>query len=182
MKINYELSFVNIKSFSEFYSISSLYPNIKKTGKIKNTNLLFSQTICFILLTLLSIINLYIFFSDWKINEDYFIIGFVCSLVAIVYLFALILAFNLYSASKKEQSSKNNTLIIDKNGITDKTENMSITVNWDKIEHVIIGKNCIVIFFGCSINLHFPIEIRKDLLDGISKYNSNKNIKIIEKY
>ena len=83
---------------------------------------------------------------------------------------------------KKNTKKKKNTLKIDMEGIKDNTNVISISSKWDNINCVVIGKYSICILTEALIYYTFPISIKDKLLNGINKYNTNKDIKIIETY
>lgn len=175
----------NFKSFNEVYSISANYHKIKKTGYLGSTNLVLRFFIALIAYSLLSFMYLDLIFSKDKTQAIVIIFAVIFVLFTILYIFALLGVFSQYFALKKSlklnKSNKKNTLTINEEGIKDDTNNICISSKWKNINSVVIGKYSICILTEATIYYVFPISIKDKLLNGITKYNTNKNLKVIEK-
>lgn len=186
MKILYNEDYGNnFKSFNEVYSISANYHKIKKTGYLGSTNLVLKFFIALIVYGLLSFMYLDLIFSKNKTEIIVIIFAVIFVLSTILYILVLFGIFSQYFALKKslklKKSTKKNTLTINEEGIKDDTNNICISSKWKNINSVVIGKYSICILTEATIYYVFPISIKDKLLKGITKYNTNKNIKIIEK-
>ena len=95
---------------------------------------------------------------------------------------SIIFSFVLgYFGFKKRFDRNNNTLTINKTGITDDMSYCSISIKWDNLMSVVIGEYSIFIFYKNKSCLVFPINIKDKLLSGIEKYNINNELVIINK-
>ena len=191
MKILYEGHYVNnLKSFSEVFSISANYKKIKNNGYLVNRNVVLSFLGYFLVSAILDYVYLKFLFIENHMEPLVIIFSVLFTLTALIYLMALIGFFSQYFALKKQMNSnlkkntkkKKNTLTIDTEGIKDNTNVICISSKWDNINCVVIGKYSICILTEAMIYYTFPIIIKDKLLSGINKYNTNKDIKIIETY
>lgn len=191
MKILYEGHYVNnLKSFSEVFSISANYKNIQKNGYLVNRNVVLSFLAYFFVSVILAYIYLKILFVENHTEPLVIIFSVLFTISTFIYFFALLGFFSQYSSLKKQMNSnlkkntkkKKNTLTIDEDGIKDNTNVICISSKWDNINCVVIGKYSICILTDALIYYTFPISIKDKLLSGINKYNTNKDIKIIETY
>ena len=191
MKILYEEHyFNNLKSFSEVYSISANYKRIQKDGYLVNRNIVLSFLLYFLVSTVLAYVYLKFIFIEQHTEPLAIIFATLFTLTSLIYFFALIGFFSQYFSLKKQMNSnlkkntkkKKNTLTIDTEGIKDNTNVICISSKWDNINCVVIGKYSICILTEALIYYTFPISIKDKLLNGINKYNTNKDIKIIETY
>lgn len=191
MKILYEEHyFNNLKSFSEVYSISANYKKIKNNGYLVNRNVVLSFLGYFLVSSILAYVYLKFLFIENHMEPLVIIFSVLFTLTALIYLMALIGFFSQYFSLKKQMNSnlkkntkkKKNTLTIDTEGIKDNTNVICISSKWDNINCVVIGKYSICILTEALIYYTFPISVKDKLLNGINKYNTNKDIKIIETY
>lgn len=191
MKILYEEHyFNNLKSFSEVYSISANYKKIKNNGYLVNRNVVLSFLGYFLVSAILAYVYLKFLFIENHMEPLVIIFSVLFTLTALIYLMALIGFFSQYFSLKKQMNSnlkkntrkKKNTLTIDTEGIKDNTNVICISSKWDNINCVVIGKYSICILTEALIYYTFPISVKDKLLNGINKYNTNKDIKIIETY
>ena len=191
MKILYEGHYVNnLKSFSEVFSISANYKNIQKNGYLVNRNVVLNFLLYFFVSVILDYIYLKFLFVENHTEPLVIIFSVLFTISTFIYFFALLGFFSQYSSLKKQINSnlkkntkkKKNTLTIDEDGIKDNTNVICISSKWDNINCVVIGKYSICILTEALIYYTFPISIKDKLLSGINKYNTNKDIKIIETY
>ena len=191
MKILYEEHyFNNLKSFSEVFSISANYKRIQRDGYLVNRNIVLSFILYFLVSIVLAYIYLKFIFIEQHTEPLAIIFATLFTLTSLIYFFALIGFFSQYFSLKKQMNSnlkkntkkKKNTLTIDTEGIKDNTNVICISSKWDNINCVVVGKYSICILTDALIYYTFPISIKDKLLNGINKYNTNKDIKIIETY
>jgi hypothetical protein len=191
MKILYEGHYVNnLKSFSEVFSISANYKRIQRDGYLINRNIVLSFLLYFLVSTILAFVYLKFIFIEKHIETLAIIFSVLFTYIALVYFFALLGFFSQYSSlkkhinsdSKKNTKKKKNTLTIDEEGIKDNTNVICISSKWDNINCVVIGKYSICVLTEALIYYTFPTSIKNKLLSGIDKYNTNKDIKIIDTY
>ena len=191
MKILYEGHYVNnLKSFSEVFSISANYKRIQRDGYLINRNIVLSFLLYFLVSTILAFVYLKFIFIEKHTETLAIIFSVLFTISTFIYFFALLGFFSQYSSLKKQMNAslkkntkkKKNTLTIDEDGIKDNTNVICISSKWDNINCVVIGKYSICILTDALIYYTFPISIKDKLLSGINKYNTNKDIKIIETY
>lgn len=182
MKISYNFGLDNLfKQYHEQYYVLTYHKKILKKkffGNIKfltiNVCYLFIMLICLFLWLLLA----------FKYDDFSFFPILVISVCGICILFLLLLIFLFvlgYFGFKKRFDTNNNTLIVDKNGITDNMNHTSVSFKWDSLSSIIIGEYSIFIFSVKKSCLVFPINIKDKLLLGIEKYNVNNELVIINK-
>jgi hypothetical protein len=104
------------------------------------------------------------------------------SMVAIFCAFLYILAVIIITLMGYRARSKvnfKNEVEIDSEGISDTSYyGIKMTVDWDKVEAVVVRKNTIVILTSTPIYFYFDKNKKKDIITAIKKYK--KDITIIE--
>lgn len=100
----------------------------------------------------------------------------------IFFIFTFIGYFIYYQNFKKLKQNKNkSSLNINEEGIIDTTDEITISSKWEQLTYVLIAEYYIVITTTTNIMYLFPIDIKNKLITGINKYNTYKELKIIEK-
>ena len=67
-----------------------------------------------------------------------------------------------------------NTILIDKNGITDESYyGIKMIFNWSKIKGVVIGKRAITILTDTHIYFYFDISKKSEVIKAIEKYGNS---------
>lgn len=100
----------------------------------------------------------------------------------VVYILAILGYFAHYRHFKKIPSTKKkSTLIVNEEGITDITNDITLSNTWGQLTHMFIGDHYIALPTASNVFYIFPIEIKNRLISGIKKYNTNQELKIIEK-
>lgn len=80
---------------------------------------------------------------------------------------------------KKNQIDLINTIVIDEDGITDKSFfKIKINVSWDKIPAVIVKKHTVTFITDTQLFFFFDIKNKEEILKLVKKYS--KNTKVIE--
>lgn len=80
---------------------------------------------------------------------------------------------------KKNQIDLINTIIIDEEGITDKSFfKIKINVSWDKIPAVVVKKHTVTFITDTQLFFFFDIKNKEEILKLVKKYS--KNTKVIE--
>ena len=100
--------------------------------------------------------------------------------------FASLIIYILYSIIRttwsynfKKKNNFENTIILDEEGLTDKSfYGIKITITWDKIKAFVIKKHTITVITDTSLYFFFDIKEKDQVLKAIDKYS--KNTLIIE--
>ena len=186
MKISYnDISLEkDFKHFKEWYSLYTGANAIKKKGYFGNSNFIGKNLVLLLVYTFVSIM----WIDIYKNNDDRFvnilsIALIVFSIFAIIfYILALIGYFIYYRSFKKDKpKKKENSLTINKEGITDITDDITLSSKWEQLTHVLLGEYYIMVTTTTNIVYMFPVDIKDKLLSGLKKYNTNKELIIIEK-
>jgi len=182
MKILYNFELDNIfKRYHEQYYVLTYYKKILKNKFLGNINFL-TINLCYLFIMLICLfLWLWVAFKN---NDFSFFPILAISVCGIYVLFLLLIIFSFvlgYFGFKKRFDRNNNTLIINKTGITDDMSYSSISIKWDSLMSLVIGEYSIFIFSKNKSCLVFPINIKDKLLSGIEKYNINNELVIINK-
>lgn len=147
--------------------------NKKRVLKHKTTKVptyLISSLITILLLTLFTIIFTII---D---KSNIFSIYFLASLI--IYILYTIIR-TTWSYNFKKKNNFENTIILDEEGLTDKSfYGIKITITWDKIKAFVIKKHTITVITDTSLYFFFDIIEKDQVLKAINKYS--KDTLIIE--
>lgn len=185
MKILYNdyNSVTDFKHFKEWFHIIGDSVNMKKKGYFGSTNFILINTLRLFVFVIISIMWFNIYKIDDRLDILSLIIISISNFYIIFFCFALLGYFIHYNKFKKNKSNnkKKNSLVIDDNGITDTTDDMILSSKWNKLTHIFVGEYYITILTTTNIIYFFPIDIKDRLISGINKYNTNKELKIIEK-
>lgn len=186
MKISYNdiNSQKDFKHFKEWYLLCAGVNAIKKKGRFVNRNFIGKNLFSLIIYILVSImwINIYQN-SDENFMKILSIVLVTFSIFAIIfYILAFIGYFIYYRNFKKTKPKKQkNSLTVNEEGITDITDDITLFSKWEQLTHVLVGEYYIMIATTTNIVYLFPIDVKNKLISSINKYNTNEELKIIEK-
>lgn len=176
MTIEYNIEKDFKKIYNEVFEIINNKKQIKSNKKIKSNNFTKSNTKKIVIWLIITALISGTLKNYINTNEIINIIDILMLIVIYPYIYNQIL-FNKNLNNIKP--SKTNKIIINKNKITDVSNDIEITIDINKITHIIIGKYSInVLIESNSFHLFFPIEIKSEFIKIVEKIN--KNIKIIE--
>lgn len=173
MKIKYDLSDNYFKYYNEACGVSIKKKQLKNDkGKLETATFFFSKY--FVILFLIGIL-LIIFNVLWDIK--------ICLIFGELYLFAsffsLYMVILTYFTSKSKLNSKIGEITINKDGISDKSnDGKTIAISWNNLDLVVVTKNTITILSNSNILYILDKKKKEDIIKEISKYS---NIKIIDK-
>ena len=109
-------------------------------------------------------------------KSNIFSIYFLASLI--IYILYIIIR-TTWSYNFKKKNNFENTIILDEEGLTDKSfYGIKITISWDKIKAFVIKKHTITVITDTSLYFFFDIKEKDQVLKAIDKYS--KNTLIIE--
>ena len=111
------------------------------------------------------------------INYHFCILSFFLYLASVIYLIAMLVnILTIYRFRKKQKF--NNTIIIDKNGITDESYyGIKMIFSFDKINAIVVGKYTVTILTDTPCYFYFDVKEKENIIKAIEKYN--KEVRII---
>ena len=172
MKLKYD-SHLTFKMVKEFYDIYINRKLILKNNKIRlNIPFIMLSIVCFWILLSLVLMFLVYLPKDFYIN--YFNISSYIIPIPIVVL--LLYFFTILSSFLHMKGIKSNNLEINKLGITDTSDGLTIKVSKDKIDAIVIGKFVIVVLTSSKIGYCYPIKYKDKITGSIKKEMPNINI------
>lgn len=175
----------DFKCFKEWYHIMYGNAQMKKNNLFGSVNFIGKNIVRLVIFTVLSILWKNIYLVEDKFNIFALFAVSICNFYILFYIFTLLGYFIHYRSFKKqnidENKKKKNCLVIDEDGIVDTTDDIILSSKWNKLTHIFIGEYYIIIATTINILYIFPIDIKDRLISGVNKYNTNKELKIIEK-
>lgn len=179
MKVKYDLT---NKFFGCFSKACFVYANKEKLKKDPNKKIkgFVQSTIELILLLALTLLVLIIaigFLLDMLNCFEYyeqvsFCIGYLFVFIFMGLCLSLFEFFAQYYINKKYNFS--GTLVIDKEGITDMSENLTVSAKWDKIELIAVLENeIIVVIKASSIFMVADTNNKEKFIKIAKKYNND---------
>lgn len=174
----------DFKHFIEWYFLRTEMNSLKKKEQFNNSNFLVKWGSLAILYVIIYILSLVIYKNcDESFLEITFKFLMYLSIFYIVLYILAILGYLIHYRHFKKMPSTNkkNTLIINEEGITDITNDITLSNTWKQLTHMFVGEHYIALPTASNVFYIFPIEIKNRLISGIKKYNTNQELKIIEK-
>lgn len=171
MEIKSNMKKTYLRNYNEAKGIAV---NKKRVLKHQTNKVPTYLTSALITITLLSICTLLFSIID---TSNIFKIYFLISLI--VYISYVIIRTISSVLLKKNQIDLINTIIIDEEGITDKSFfKIKINVSWDKIPAVVIKKHTVTFITDTQLFFFFDIKNKEKILKLVKKYS--ENTKVIE--
>lgn len=166
MKIESNVGNNYFKIYSESHGVAINKNKILKAKKSKCLN--YFQMILIIFLSILILSILLILLNNcYTLSLSILFITF--NIVFISLSLLQIISTYFYRKSKKF----NNSIIIDKEGITDNSfQGIKMVFSWDKIKGVVIKKYSITILTDTRCYFYFDISNKDDIIKSVNKYGS----------
>ena len=169
MKISTNISDNFLMYYDEARGIAIHKRKVLKNRNAKCLSYIQSKAIIFLTLLLLSLILI-------LINGDLFICSLVFFLTAIIYfLIVFFRTISSYMFRKKQRFS--NLIIIDEKGVTDESfYGITITIKWDKIKAIVVGKQTITVLTDTPVYFYFNIVNKEEIINYCLKYIDGSKI------
>ena len=171
MKIETDISKKFFSRFDEARGIALHKKSVLKNKNPKTLSYTKGSLLIIILLFILSIVFALFCRFNWRL----FFLPCLTYLIAIIYLIYVVsIIIETYNFRKKLQFK--NTIIIDENGITDKSyKKIKMIFSWNKIKGIVIGKYTITVLTDTPVYFYFDISKKDDVIKAIEKYGK-KNL------
>lgn len=171
MEIKSNMKKTYLRNYNEAKGIAV---NKKRVLKHKTNKVPTYLTSALITITLLSLCTIIFSIID---SSNIFKMFFLVSLIT--YISYSIIRTISSILLKKNQIDLINTIVIDEEGITDKSFfKIKINVSWDKIPAVVVKKHTVTFITDTQLFFFFDIKNKEEILKLVKKYS--KNTLIIE--
>ena len=166
MKIETDISNDFFHCFDEARGVAQHKAKILQTKSARPLSYLQGKIVTVCILLLMSAVLLFL----GCINIRFITASWLIIILAIIYLLHALATIIVIHNIRKKQNFKN-SIIIDKNGITDESYyGIKMIFSWDKIKGFIVGKYTVTILTDTPIYFYFNISKKDEILKAIEKY------------